>query len=233
MSVKRKRASEPAETLALSSPIDATPEPSNAAPGGNSEAHAGSNGSTELYDPFDPENLRLPADLLKSGGVKKLLTIVPVRKPGKQDFIRVHPSSAYRITGAGIIELREDREIYLVEPRYAREVDPNSYSSCNIYLAINRQKVLFLWPVKLPGPDGRTNNWHLTAMEAAERAMTDWISIRPNMALGGYETYLPEVQLSEPEWPDTPMRDFLQIGFKGRFINGPDHDVMKRLRGAI
>ena len=52
-------------------------------------------------------------------GVKKLLTTVPVRKPNRQDFVRVHPDAAYRLTPAAIIELKEDREVYLVTPRMA------------------------------------------------------------------------------------------------------------------
>src|SRR6266436_3476706 len=79
-------------------------------------------------DPFDPANLRLDPEYLKSGGVKKLLTTVPVRKPSKQDFIRVHPDLDYRLCGVAIIELREDREIYLVMPAYAQELDPQLFN---------------------------------------------------------------------------------------------------------
>ena len=47
-------------------------------------------------DPFDLAKLRVPQDFLAETPVKKLLTTVPVRKPGPQDFVRVHPSAAYR-----------------------------------------------------------------------------------------------------------------------------------------
>ncbi len=40
---------------------------------------------------FDPASLRLSQNFHESLGVKKALITVPVRKPGKQDFIRVHP----------------------------------------------------------------------------------------------------------------------------------------------
>ena len=45
-------------------------------------------------DPFDLSKLRLTQDFVETGGVKKLLTTVPVRKPAPQDFIRVHPDRA-------------------------------------------------------------------------------------------------------------------------------------------
>src|SRR5262249_19519994 len=41
-------------------------------------------------DPFDLDRLRLTADLAAAVGVKKLLTSVPIRKPSKEWFVRVH-----------------------------------------------------------------------------------------------------------------------------------------------
>jgi hypothetical protein len=184
-------------------------------------------------DPFNPANLRLDPGYLKSGGVKKLLTTVPVRKPNKQDFIRVHPDPEYRLCGIAIIELRDDRETYLVMPSYAQGLDPQLFNRCNLYLGINRQKVIFLWAVKLPEPGGRITGWHSSGVEAAEKAMTQWIRVVPNMSLGAYEFFVAEVPLSDPEWPSLPLRDLLQIGFKDHIIRGPDHPVMQRLRGAI
>ena len=51
---------------------------------------------TPALDPFDPANLRLSQAFTETAGVKKLLTTIPVRKPGAQDFVRVHPSPEYR-----------------------------------------------------------------------------------------------------------------------------------------
>ena len=65
------------------------------------------------HNPFDPASLRLDQNFAETVGVKKLLTTVPVRKPKRQDFIRVHPDPTYRLTPAAIIELQEDREVYL------------------------------------------------------------------------------------------------------------------------
>jgi uncharacterized protein YbdZ (MbtH family) len=186
-------------------------------------------------DPFDPASLRLDPEYLKSGGVKKLLTTVPVRKPNKQDFIRVHSDPDYRLCGIAMIELREDRETYLLLPSYAQGLDSHLFHCCNLYLAINRQKVLSLWPVKLPEPGGRISGWHSSAVEGAEKAMTQWIRVVPNMSLGAYEFFVAESALSDPEWPSPlpPLRDLIQIGFKGRIVKGDDHPVMQKLRGAI
>jgi len=65
-------------------------------------------------DPFDPSRLRVSQDFAKTLGVRKLLTTVPVRKPNRQEFIRVHPGEDYRLETV-ILELKEDRESYLIE----------------------------------------------------------------------------------------------------------------------
>ena len=125
-------------------------------------------------DPFDPATLRLDQSFADTVGAKRLLTTVSVRRPNRQDFSRVHPSPQYRLTPAAIIELREEREVYLVEPSVATEL-PGEFTTATLYTAINRQGVVHIWPVKLPGPDGKHNEWHRFAAEAAEIAMTRWV----------------------------------------------------------
>jgi hypothetical protein len=87
-----------------------------------------------LPDPFDPENLRLDQSFVETSGVRKLLTTVPVRKPNNQDFIRIHPGETYRLTAA-VIELKEDREIYLVLPTVAAQF-PGECAPVTLYTGI-------------------------------------------------------------------------------------------------
>lgn len=122
-------------------------------------------------DPFDPSSLRLDQSFADGEGVKKLLLTVPVRKPKRQDFVRVHPDAAYRATGVGIIELRDEQETYLVSRAVAGDLE-REFTLVTLFLAINRQGVLFLWPVKLPGHDGKHNEWHRSAGEAAASSPT-------------------------------------------------------------
>ena len=138
-------------------------------------------------NPFDPVALRLDPSFTASLGVKKLLTTVPVRKPNRQDWVRVHPAEEYRLTAA-VIELKEDRETYIVSPYIALEI-PGEFSPAILYTTINRQGVLHLWPVKLPGPDGKINEWHRSSAEAAEKAMVQWARVTANMSLGAYDIF--------------------------------------------
>ena len=67
---------------------------------------------------FELESLRVSQDFVKDSGVKKLLTTVPVRKPNRQDFVRVHPDSSY-VLDTMLLNLKEERETYLVSTRFS------------------------------------------------------------------------------------------------------------------
>ena len=72
-------------------------------------------------DPFaDLSKLRLDQNFADTVGVKKLLRTVPVKRPGKQDCVRVHPE--LRLVSAALVELKDDREIYLVMPELVPEL---------------------------------------------------------------------------------------------------------------
>jgi hypothetical protein len=196
-----------------------------------SDKNDNSDNSEISIDPFDPAALRLDASL--TTGVKKLLTVVPVRKPNPQDFVRVNPDPAFRLDPAAIIEVREDRgETYLLTPAMANELR-GEFSLAAIYTAINRQGVLFLWPVKLPSSDGKILGWHSSAAQAAELAMSRWVRVKSNMSLGAYETFQAPPGVPEPEWPkDISFPEILKIAFRGRYIDALHHPLVQRLQGA-
>ena len=50
-----------------------------------------------LTNHINLEEIRLPQDYASTVGVKKVLTTVPIHKPGKQTFFRVHPDPAYQL----------------------------------------------------------------------------------------------------------------------------------------
>lgn len=183
-------------------------------------------------DPFDPEALRLSQDFSSSLGVKKALLSVPVRRPSREWFVRVHPDEAYRLQTA-VVELKETREVYLVSPAlWSGLAGESTFSPRALYTAVNRQGVVFLWPIRLPGPDGRVDEWSRTALEAADLATRTWVRLQANMSLAAYDVTYAE-RLPDPEWPDLPFRELLRIAFKDRFIPSIDHPVLRQLRGEV
>ena len=180
-------------------------------------------------DPFNIASLRLNPSFIETAGVKKLITTVPVRKPSPQDFVRVHPAAEYRENFA-MVDLKDDREEYLVHPTIMPELTGEVVYK-TVFTAVNRQGVVFLWPVRLPAPDDRRSEWSRSAREAAELAMTRWVRVKANMFLGAYEITVAESVMADPVWPELSFSDLVQVAFRGRVITTLDHPVIKRLRG--
>jgi hypothetical protein len=178
----------------------------------------------------DLSKLRLSQDFHKQIGVKKALVRVPVRKPHKQEFIRVRPEPEYRLE-TGLLELKEDREFYLLDPE-VRDQLPGDWSPVRIVTCINRQGVVFLWPLKLPDLDGRANSWAETAVRAADLATRQWLKLVADMALGGYQSYLATGELPEPEWPEYAFKRLLAVAFRDHIIRDMEHPVIARLLGS-
>jgi hypothetical protein len=191
---------------------------------------AQSSNDVAASDPYDLGNLRLSQSFTETAGVKKLLTTVPVRKPHKQDFVRVHPSEHYR-ADVLMVELKEDREAYLVSGRQMVDELATEAEPFSLFTAINRQGVVFLWPVRLPTPDGKVNEWHRSLREAAETATGRWCRVKANMSLGAYETTVAESAIADPAWPEASFQELIRIGFRDRLIDVATHPVVKRLRG--
>jgi hypothetical protein len=201
----------------------------------SNNGHASTPAETPINptDPFDPARLRMTQDFAATLGVKKHIHTVPVRKPDKAAFVRVHPDPDYRLP-TGIIELKEEREIYLVSPDVRDELATESTFGMRLFFtAMTRQNVLFLWPVRLPGPDGKVDEWSRSAMEAAELASKSWVRVQSNMSLGAYECFEATAPIPDPKWPDMPFRDILKTAFKDKHIDSLDHPVLQRLRGEI
>jgi hypothetical protein len=131
-----------------------------------------------------------------------------------------------------VLELKDDRETYLVSPDMRNEL-PGEVTPKVLMAAINRQGVLFLWPIRLPGEDGRHDEWNRSALEAARMASDQWIRVSANMSLGAYDTFIATGDLPEPEWPDLGLHEILKLAFRDRYIDSAEHPVVERLRGVL
>jgi hypothetical protein len=184
-----------------------------------------------ISDPFDLASLRLSQDFDDTVGVKKLLRTIPTRKPNTQDFVRTHPSEDYRLL-ARCVDLKDDRELFLVRPEVAHELVGETVVK-TLFTAINRQGVLFVWPVSVPALDAKQLEWWRSMREAAEFAMHSWVRVKANMDLGAYEIFEAGSLMADPVWPEISFQEILRIAFRDRIIDRIDHPVVKRLRGEV
>jgi hypothetical protein len=201
------------------------------------EAVTSENENAELNNSTDPEGnahldlgrLRLGQDFEEKVGVRKALLTVPVRKPDRQSFVRVHPNPSWRLDTA-TLTLKEERETFLVDPSLWPELQ-GELAPTALFTAITRQGVVFIWPVRLPGPDGRLDTWSRSALDAVAMAQQGWVRVAANMSLGAYDVFVATGEFPDPEWPEVTFQQLLEIAFRDRYIRDPGHSVIRKLQG--
>jgi hypothetical protein len=181
-------------------------------------------------DPFDDlASLRLSQDFAAELGVERPLLRVPVRRPNKQDFVRTHPDSQFRLDTA-VLEMEADNETFLIHPACRTELFAELVP-VRLYAAISRAGTVFLWPVRLPQPDGRSNPWWDSAHEAAAMAQSRWLRVVADRDLGAYQILRAAATLDDPVWPNVSFAELVRLAFRDRLINSPDHPALRKLQG--
>lgn len=185
--------------------------------------------TSKTDNPFDPSRLRLTQNFNAAVGVKKRITVIQVRKPGKQDFIRVHPDPDYYLQTA-LLEFKDEGEVYLVDPSLWSDLSGELIPKV-LNLTINRQGVIRLWPIRLPDENGKLDDWNQSSLDAVGFAKKGWVRVTSNRSAGMYEVFEATGDLAEPEWPDLSFSEILEIAFRGKYIKDWDHPALRRLRG--
>jgi hypothetical protein len=180
-------------------------------------------------DPFDPKRLAVKITGGEQFGSKKLLTVVPVRKPHSKEWAMAHPSDDYCMI-AGIIEDAEGGQPYIVTPEIAA-THPGEIKPVELRLAVSRQGTAFLWKYPTQDPDGRENFWNTSHREAVEAAKNGWVRMISSRSLGAYEVHIAPAIDTEPKWPEQSFQQLLEVAFKGRLIADADHILLRQLRG--
>jgi hypothetical protein len=179
----------------------------------------------------DLAQLRLPQNFDETVGVVKEITRIPVQKPSREWFFRVHPELYWE---AFVLELKDsDHEIYFVVPEIGLALPGESTISRRaLYVAMARPDLLFVWPVRMPGPDGQLDTWNQSAHEAALKAKNYWSRLNSRKMSNSYELSLAKAaDWPEPVWPDLTLNQILGLAFKNRVIDSLNHPVLKKLRG--
>ena len=183
-------------------------------------------------NPFDPTSLHLGSDYSQGLGVRKVISTIPCRKPSKSEWFQVRPGDAWRLQTAVLeVENGVDRATYLVAkdlwPDLSGEIAPALVLTCT-----NRAGDLFLWRIKLPGPDGRTNTWTESALRIAQAAEKTWCRMVSDTSNGHYTHFEPSAELPDPKWPEMSFPDIIRVTFRDRFIDSADHAIVRQLRGG-
>ncbi|MBX3742509.1 MAG: hypothetical protein KF712_16095 [Akkermansiaceae bacterium] len=160
---------------------------------------------------------------------EKLLTSLSVRKPKRDEWVRVHPTIHVR---AYIYEARDENAHYIVMPAVV-ELLLDVVRYVQLSLAVNYSGGTFVWPVSVP-TERKPHRAHITAFAGAERAMREWIRI--SWGREEYEIYRRSSAKTEPVWPDeiTSASEMLRFAAKAggvEIIDSLDHPVVRALQG--
>lgn len=180
-------------------------------------------------NPFDPKSLSVKQTGGENFAVKKVHTVIGVRKPTSKEWVRVHPSDDFQISVA-ILEDSESGTVYIATPEIANEFS-GDFKFAGLRLAVNRQGSPFLWKHPLVDPEGRDNLWNASHREAVSTAKDCWVKMASSRSLGAYECQIAPNLHAEPEWPELNLEQLLEIAFRGRLIADRDHILLRQLRG--
>jgi hypothetical protein len=164
---------------------------------------------------------------------EEVLMRVPVRKPMKHEYFRVRTGSEHSFTTV-LYEDKETREFYFVAPAMI----PKLRAISDVFVAVlvqfmTKQRVLGIFPLKMPSDSSGRNGWQDTALAAAELAKTNWVRMQADMALAGYRLMKAKGDLGEPEWPALSLSELLNVAFKDRVIGSEDHPIFNKLLGRL
>lgn len=184
-------------------------------------------------DPFDLSNIAVSSVTSEDLGVEKPILVIPVDKPNRQSFFRVHPDPAFG-ADVRIIKLEAARETYLVTKKVWPSI-PGETKLVRLIPYITREGGLGLWPVPLLDEylGKKDNNWAITARAAAEYAETKWVRMSANTQLGRYDVVTSD-NIPDPIWPEITFREILEKAFgNDHLIDSLDHPVIRQLQGDV
>ena len=91
--------------------------------------------------------LRLAPDNTSLVGTREVLTHVPVRKPNRHDFFRVHPDPDMSLVTAVFLD-KEENEVFFVTPDM-RDALLGEIRPVLLMTAVTRQGVVMIWPMRI------------------------------------------------------------------------------------
>ncbi|MEA3188529.1 MAG: hypothetical protein QOD99_2359 [Chthoniobacter sp.] len=179
------------------------------------------------FSSFDLGKFRVPQDL-SDAHAQPIITTVRVGKPPKGAFFRVHPEPEFRLE-VGVIEQGiGGSETYLIAGElYEELVSEPTFSSRILVTAVTRNGTPFMWPLRA----NADNSWTRSAHDAVQVAVEKWIRLRSNHEAGAYEVMAAINQTAAPTWPAMNFAKLVELAFRGRIIDSPDHPVLRALRG--
>ena len=176
---------------------------------------------------IDLSKAKLPQNYSEMSQVKKVHTVIPVARPPKTAFFRVNPDPEFSFE-AYILEYELSK--YLVFPEVAAQF-PELVKAVRFVSVITRDGNPYLWPLRLPKVDGRSDNWATSAIEIAELAKGVWVRATHDMLAGCFIAYKALSITVELAFIAMTMEEMLQKAFSDFVITDMNHPIAREMLG--
>lgn len=180
---------------------------------------------------IDFARVRLSGSTAANIKAEKALVTIPVERPARHTWFRVHPDETYRIDVA-IIEDRENMGAQYVLDQTLCELHAQDLVRKTVVTCVSRHGGVFLWPLRIPDAE-RPDNWGMSAQAAAEHAEMQWTRIVANLQDGRYDVMTAIGDLGEPVWPKKSFEELFGLAFKDRYISDPEHPMLRKLLAKV
>lgn len=187
--------------------------------------------SFQLDDEIDLEKFTYRENFASASELQREMTFVPVRRPDPQSWVYISSKPEMRINVA-VLELKQQRETYLVKPEVALSLDGDISHRMLVPYA-DREGGFFLWAVRFTDSRGNLDSWTTSALRICQEYCDRWIKIKSKMNTGCYEVTLAPVEAPAPEWPMGGIKFLVNRAFRNKVISSLDDPIVKRLKGYL
>lgn len=163
-------------------------------------------------------------------------SVIPLRKPGRQQWFRVHDT--LRLDNVCFLEVEQEEgpaESFMLTASVAPSlVNLPGISKRSLRLCVCRpNNSPFLWAIKMPkGTGTKHDEWSVSAMKIAAIGEGTWVRMSSDMQLGAYKHHTATAEWAEPTWPSLSISEVLRRSIGDRhIISSVDHPVIKQLLG--
>ena len=164
-------------------------------------------------NPFSREALRLSQSYTAALGLEKHIHNIPVDKPPSESWFRVCDAEDC-IFDTYLLHIKNgpDRGVYQVSAELLAILSGERLlKPTRLVLCIDRQAELRSWPLRIPGPDGREDDWMGSALAIAEQAKGQWVRLVAGS--NGYTSRTTRAVIPDPIWPSKTFDELLEPGF--------------------
>ena len=176
---------------------------------------------------IDLSKAKLPQNYTEMSQVEKVHTIIPVANPPKTVFFRVNSDPAFSFE---TFLFKYENSNYLVFPEVAAQF-PELVKAVRLVSVITRDGNPYLWPLRLPKDDGRSDNWAKSAIEISEIAKSVWVRVNADMSASCYIAYTAPGITAKPAFINMTMEEMLQKAFRDFVITDMNHPIAREMLG--